>query len=282
MTQAELATRQERARTETFVIRETDEGFRIYTPSRPDLRYVVSGDPDTANCTCPDFEHHAHDPEWRCKHILAVFDAPDDRNGHDTNGEPLPRSGPASHSGGEHTAANRMVLKRSVSPDGRIDSLSVEFAVPVDPRAPAAGKAAAARIIGLQSEIVSGFLNGSRGSNATQPQRPPAHRRAVGQPSERIRRPVEAELVSIGGLDTRYGRRLYVNIRCDGKMLKLFGGKTRLAEAIEAAGFPEAAEYVEEGIQLNLPCRITTKQSEDGRYINVDAVYPYGNEEARQ
>jgi hypothetical protein len=43
---------------------------------------------------------------------------------------------------------------------------------------------------------------------------------------------------------------------------------------IIAAGFPQLAERVDEGKQLNAPCRVVTKPSEDGKYVNVKQVLP--------
>ena len=71
MTQAELQMRQERATRETFVIAHAKEGYRVYAPTNPKQVYLVSGE-DDLQCTCPDFEKHADDPEWQCKHVLAV------------------------------------------------------------------------------------------------------------------------------------------------------------------------------------------------------------------
>lgn len=272
MERAELAKRQERARTETFVIRQIEDGFQIYVPERPDRRYLVSGDRESPSCTCPDYETHTHDPEWRCKHILAVFNQAGNGSAAVTATSTRRNGSGAIRTGVSGSAqAGQMVLKRSVSPDGRIDSLSVEFACPVDPEVVPAVKALAARTLRLQSEIVGGFLNGGNRRNGNRPQ---AEHAGNG--------PLPAELVGIGGIDTRFGRRLFINVHVDGKVLKLFGTEKRLAEAISGAGFPEAAEYVEEGIQLNLPCRVTTKPSDDGRYLNVDAVFPTAeNERAR-
>jgi hypothetical protein len=62
-----------------------------------------------------------------------------------------------------------MLLKRSVSPDGRIDSLSVEFTAEVDGATPAEVSTRAERLLALQSAIVKGFLNGARNRNGSQP-----------------------------------------------------------------------------------------------------------------
>jgi hypothetical protein len=62
-----------------------------------------------------------------------------------------------------------MLLKRSVSPDGRIDSLSIEFTAEVGGATPTEVSARAARLLALQSAIVKGFLDGAKNGNGTQP-----------------------------------------------------------------------------------------------------------------
>src|SRR5438552_4148860 len=73
MDQTQLAKRQERAANETFVIQRVEEGLRVYAAGEPKNRYIVSGSPEAPQCTCPDFQFHQNDPNWRCKHILAVL-----------------------------------------------------------------------------------------------------------------------------------------------------------------------------------------------------------------
>src|SRR5947209_5221625 len=79
MTQDQLTRRKTRAQTETLVITEAEDGFRVYAPANPSRQYVVGGTPEAPTCTCPDFRFHARNGDWRCKHILAVLketDAP--------------------------------------------------------------------------------------------------------------------------------------------------------------------------------------------------------------
>jgi uncharacterized Zn finger protein len=72
MNDTELEKRKARAANETLIIAKTDGGFRVYNPANITL-YMVSGIPESPKCNCPDFETHQSDPEWRCKHILAVL-----------------------------------------------------------------------------------------------------------------------------------------------------------------------------------------------------------------
>jgi len=157
-----------------------------------------------------------------------------------------------------------MLLNRSVSPDGRIDSLSVEFSCPVDKISANEIITRAVRTLQLQSEIAKSFLaangkeNGQRTTSETN----------VGNG------PVSATMLSIGGINTKWGRRLYIGVQSNGQTLKFFGSRKQLAEAITGAGFPNLAERLDEGKQLNVPCRVVTKPSEDGRYLNIEQVLP--------
>ena len=138
MTQQQYENRKERAENEPLVIARTDEGFRVYSPSNRIRSYIVSGSVQAPSCTCPDFQYHDGDASWRCKHILAVLaqydgqfpkDACEDeeRRAIQEEGRLQEKEEQPSTNG---TA--QMLLKRSVSPDGRIDSLSVEFSCAVD------------------------------------------------------------------------------------------------------------------------------------------------------
>src|SRR5947208_15819825 len=58
--------------------------------------------------------------------------------------------------------STQMVIKRSISPDGRIDSLSVEFSMPVFDISNGEIKDKALNILQLQKEIVGSFLQLNR------------------------------------------------------------------------------------------------------------------------
>jgi predicted nucleic acid-binding Zn finger protein len=272
MTQAELEKRQERAVRETLIIKKTDDGYRVYSPGNPARNYLVSRELDDPRCSCPDFENHANDHDWRCKHILAVAHHLGGSRQTSEEEDPVEREerlaiqeesrrSEASRTNGNGTS--QMLLKRSVSPDGRIDSLSVEFSCPTSNTPVQEVKRHARRVLELQSEIVGEFL-GKRGNGNGEDK----HLRNGDNG------PVQARMLGIGGMDTKWGRRLYINVQVNGDVLKYFGSRKALAEAIEAAGYPNRAERLDEGTKLDLPCRVTTKQTDDGRYVNIDEVLP--------
>src|SRR6266568_1517971 len=172
MNETELEKRKARAATETLVIAPTEGGFRVYNPAAIANLYMVSGVPDSPKCNCPDFETHKSDPEWRCKHILAVLNRMEKQERHP---EPENLSAPAGKEGqpnGGQSAEKKktrqarngqsqMVIKRSVSPDGYINSLSVEFSNIIEHKSDDEIKQQAAKALALQADIVEGFLKGN-------------------------------------------------------------------------------------------------------------------------
>ncbi|MBI4032557.1 SWIM zinc finger family protein [Candidatus Berkelbacteria bacterium] len=276
MTHEEREKREGRAAQETLVIRKTEEGYRVYSPATPTKSYLVSIDADAPTCTCPDFEYHKSDPDWQCKHILAVWNRP--RPVEDGTAPAVPsaigreesippqavsssrRRTPRPKNGG-----SQMLLKRSVSPDGRIDSLSVEFNCPVDQLSPEDVRSSARRILSLQHEVIGDFL-GKNGEGK------PDETKDETEDEEKIDGAVQARLIDIAGMNGKWGRRLFINVQANGQTLKLFGNRKQLAEYMGMIGFPKLAERIEEGVSLDVPCRVTTKPSPDGRFVNIDRV----------
>jgi hypothetical protein len=159
-----------------------------------------------------------------------------------------------------------MLLKRSVSPDGRIDSLSVEFSMPVEKLSVADIKNLAQRSLSLQSQIVGSFLT-PKGNGKDQPR--PAEQAA---PEENGAIP--ARITGVRAGNTRWGRSLYVAFEVRGKTLRLFGSRKRLGEVFTAAGFPNQSRTFSEGLDLNLPCRVVVKPTPDGRFFNIVRIFP--------
>ncbi len=159
-----------------------------------------------------------------------------------------------------------MLLKRSVSPDGRIDSLSVEFSVSVEKLSVGDIKNLAHKSLALQSQIVDTFL--TRNGNGKDEPRPAEAK----PPQENGATP--ARIIGVRAGNTRWGRSLYVVFEVRGKNLRLFGSRKRLGEVFTAAGFPNQARTFTEGLDLNLPCRVIVKPTLDGRYFNIERIYP--------
>lgn len=262
MTEHQLAERQTRADRETFITAETEQGFRVHSPTEPGKAYEVVGVPEAPTCTCPDFQFHGEDATWKCKHILAVlkrFDFPPSEEP-GTNGSPVPKNGPKPKLGPAY-----MTLKRSISPDGRIDSLSVEFSYPITDGNVTIVAAQAGEAIRLQGAIVGQFLQSQR------PSSPKGNGHAT--PANGA---VAGRLLHVGGMNGRWGRRLFIDVQVNGRTARLFGKREELVAAVATAGYVDQAQSIEEGIRLDLPCRVVTQATADGKYLNVTKVMPGG------
>lgn len=283
MTQQQLAARQERAGNEAFVASKTEEGFRVYSIHSPSRIYIVKPDGDRWTCTCRDFELHKTDTIWRCKHILAVAPWPEKERAavpEPANGEPpeaaappvvseeAKPSKPRARKG--NNGAAQMVIKRSVSPDGRIDSVSVEFALPIAQATGDEIKDKALTTLHLQKEIVGAFLklNGAK-APITAPVKAPQP-----QPTNTDGKPIPAEMIDIGKVNGKWGERYCINLAVNGRRSRLFGSAEQLAQHLVAAGCEVDPESIQEGVKLDLACRVTVKPSADGKYLNVEQVFP--------
>jgi len=285
MTQEQLETRQERAENGTLIVSETEEGFRVYSIHSPSRIYLVKQEGDRWTCNCPDFEFHKADTTWRCKHILAVAPWQANKTGEAPASTDQPFvEPPGSNEGAKQPPRRRkaqpdqptppvpvqMMMKRSVSPDGRIDSISVEFSLPVSGYSNSEIKQRALSTLELQKEIVGAFLklNAQKPVVGTSPILQPS------KPEKSDGKPVFARMLDIGKVNGKWGERLCINMQVNGRRSRLFGSAEQLAEYIRAAGYEIDPENIEEGLRLNLACRAVIKPSEDGKYLNVERVLP--------
>jgi hypothetical protein len=262
---------------EALVISRTEEGFRVYAPADPTKSYLVTGSPERPACTCSDYQGHEGNPFWRCLHITAVLNQLDGPNGRQPDHYDAEERRAIQEEGQlpepvKNGAGTQMLLKRSVSPDGKIDSLSVEFSCPVNDLTGGDIKGRAGSMLSLQGQIIGAFLNGNGGNS-----RPVAAGNNGNGSNGNGSNPdgtLPAQMQNIGGINTKWGRRLFIGIQSNGQSLKFFGSRKQLAEALSVAGYARLAERIDEGMALNVPCRIITRPSEDGRYVNVESVLP--------
>jgi len=277
----------------TFIIAKGEAGYRVCSPLTPAKQYIVTGIPHDPQCTCEEFMHPDAPPGWVCEHIQAVLkEAPHLEAEVSGATSPAPAGNgssvePPSHNGkngnGKQPRNGKgitMLLKRSVSPDGRIDALSIEFSCPIGSAAPTAGiQGLASVILALQSDIAAHFLktNGNGG-----------HTTAAGSPhGKNGDKPhgsngngngdvpadaVPGTLLGVASMPTKRGVGQYLSIMVGDKVLKLFGTEKQLSATIAAAGYPPLRDRLADGLMLSLPCRVVTKQS--GRFTNIDRVYP--------
>jgi hypothetical protein len=122
----------ERAENERLIISLNEEGnFKVYSSAYPTKSYTVSGTEEGPRCTCPDFEGHKNDPDWKCNHMLAVINLLNKSN------EPAAAQNKEPETMSEETIAEairglEVNIKRSVSRDGKINSLSITLSYPVE------------------------------------------------------------------------------------------------------------------------------------------------------
>ena len=268
---------------ETLVAMRAEEGFRVYAPSDPGHTFTVSGTVSGPDCTCPEFQERIEEhPDFRCRHIRAVEsqlpEGNEDVPAGGGNGTPV-RSTPE---GGTHTGA-QMLLKRSVSPDGKIDSLSVEFSCPVDGLTSEGILQRAGKALGLQDAIAATFLQEKHGRA---PENGRGNGKRIGGGNGQGSRTdgngyTQARLLDIGGMQTRVGWRMFINVEANGQTLKLFGNRQELGKHLVSAGYPDLAQNVNSGVELNVPCRAVIQPTDDGRYQNITQILPAGNGTAR-
>lgn len=257
---------------EVLIATQTRDGFQVYSPSSPQAVFLVTGDSTRPHCSCPAFKALEHQPGFRCDHIKAVEamlpdPAPQASSGEDAyppswNGEGNPNPAPVT-----------MTLKRSVSPDRRIDSLSVEFTLPVDGTSPDAAVDQAMNLLQIQEDITGAFRQSQGGNNGQEGNDPPrGNGNGNGQNGQDG---APARIVAISGMNTRYGWRLFLNVQVDGQQVKLFGNRQQLAQHLEDAGAGDFAGNIRSNVQIGRDCRAITRQ--DGRYLNIEKLLPARN-----
>lgn len=264
-TQSNAASQVSNGNEAIMVVMPEQDKFRVYDARKPNITYEVGGTPDAPYCSCPEFRTNRENGGFRCGHVNAVF--PHSGNGH-------PADSPALI--GDHRPTDispmQMSLKRSVSPDGRIDSLSVEFTGEVYGASDDEVVEQALQTTRLQTAIVNGYLGQRQTASATRarPDDPDTENSAQGEP---------AMLMLVSGMQTRVGWRYFINVQMGENEYKLFGTRDKLAEQLRNAGLGHATGNIAKGNVLNLPCRAVTRPSDDGKYINVERLLPAGEED---
>ncbi len=164
-----------------------------------------------------------------------------------------------------------MLIKRCVTPDGRIDSVSVEFSMPVADISNGEIKDKALRTLQLQKEIVGALLkpNGEKAPAKAAPTPAPI---LLGNRGNGDSKPVFARMIDIGKVNGKWGERLCINVQVSDHRCRLFGSADQLALQIARAGYHMNPEDIEDGRRLNLACLAVTKPSDDGRYLNIARV----------
>jgi hypothetical protein len=222
-----------------YVVNEVEDGYLVYESKRPETTFFVTKQDGEPTCSCDEFRVLG----LQCAHIVATFPVLVD------DVENVPET---------------ITFKRSVSPDGRIDSFSVEVACQERLSDELVCVQHGERVIVLQETLAQLFLERNekreKGNGSS--------------PQENGSEPCLGELLAVDGMDTRNGWRLFLVVRVEGQDLKLFGNREQLAGHIRAAGYPNLAKDITKGVTLDVPCRVVTRWSSDGKYRNVERLFP--------
>ncbi|KAF0225018.1 MAG: hypothetical protein FD167_4915, partial [bacterium] len=234
---------------------------------------------------CSDFEQkRKEDSSYYCKHILAAladFEAEQScvsATKSDTTEQPNGKVGSPSKPNGiakvpiafpvkqvsTPSTQTHMLIKRSLSGDGRIDSISVEIDFGLADEDETVIKTQALKALKLQDTIIKEFI-GVDQTKEDLPEPPQVVAPAVNVPEETV----DAIMTKVG---ITQSKSFYITFELpEGKTAKLFGNQKYLSNQIAVAGFSFPAEKIVEGIVLNIPCRVTTILN--GKFINVDRVF---------
>lgn len=245
-----------------LVVISQPEGFDVYAADMPENIFTVSGDPEEPECTCSDYRWKSSTPGYQCRHIAAVFKKMDEARVGDSG-----QSEPPFNGFDDEPLQEVMVVKRSVSPDGRIDSLSIEFSMPVGESTSEEVEAFASSLIARQEAIIAAFMH-SRQQRQTKNAEPNHTSPRTGP------EPVAAILRDVGGMNTRYGWRYFINVEVNGQTRRLIGTKRQLSEHLEAADLGGLASNISKGVNLDARCRAILVPSADGRYQNIESLEP--------
>lgn len=266
-----------------LIITRVPDGFRVYSPFEPGTPHLVTGVPGEARCTCPEFLVSEAASQQPCRHIEAVWTRfgggqpsetqdpyeAEERQAIQAEGCPAPANGgPARPEARE----SQMLIKRSISPDGRIDSLSVEFSCPLNGETDSEVKERAMRFLELQSGIVAAFLqgNGKEAGNGNMNGSPRSQPQAV-----------PAQITGIGSSTGKWGKRLFITFDVNGRNLRFYGSKSQIEQRFTEAGYAQLTNLIEDGVRFALPCRVVTEPSKDGKFQNVVQVLPPIQKEGR-
>ena len=254
-----------------LVVNPSEDGLQVYEADNPSRAYHVTGGADNPHCTCPDFAWKGKRGGYQCAHIEAVLrhlgqsQAPPNAAAGVRGGRHVPA--PAAATGHNSNGPASLTLKRSVSPDGRINSVSLEFTLPADLYGAPDLEAQVLDLLERQDAIAAEYLD-RHGANASGQQ----------QDADGPNGAVPATLKDVGGMQTKYGWRYFINVEAGNRTYKLFGTRQQLVDQLKAIG--EHNARIAKGAALDIPCRAVLEESDDGRYINVVDILPRDGQRA--
>jgi hypothetical protein len=164
----------------------------------------------------------------------------------------------------------RMLLKRSLSPNGHIDSVTVEIELGIGGLSAQEIKVRGLKALQLEMEITRSHL-ASLSSSAPLPSRTKSRSKPQNRSAEGEEHAVPAELLDIGKLKNNCH---FINVKVGDKTARLFGSRKDLVVQLAKAGQDLTPEAISAGLRLNFACRAVTKPSNDGQHLHVVQLFP--------
>jgi hypothetical protein len=233
-------------------IETTIAGYQVSDPSARTSPQVVTIQGNQFVCDCVDF-----DEDSNCNHIRAVLshlctqtkkafnESADNRQ--------LTDASPAT-----------MTLRRSISPDGKIDSLAIEFSSPVDRSSCADITARALSMLKLQSVVANEFLMSKHAGRAIENNN--------GHSSQVLM--ANARMIRIGEVPTKRDRSLFLEFHLRDQGARLFGTSEELAQAVADAVYSSSPDDICDGLNLDVACQVLVKPSRNPLYTEILRVLP--------
>ena len=258
-----------------MVVVPSNGAFRVYPAANPAAVAFVGGTAENPTCTCAEFRSDAH--EWgRCAHVAAVFGQNMNGKAHyDPAAQNVPPNPAAVTNGNGHPENPvKLVLKRSVSPDGRIDSLSIEVHQTVEAGQSSETMQQAVNTLTLEDQIVGYFLQQRGRPQPTSNGHSGNGHAPAGNGYGSGDAPVPAELTHIGGMQTKRGYSLFLNVRVNGQEARVFGSAQKLAGYISDAGYPPQNFPIVANQRLGLPCQAILDRNTNSKYPVIERMLP--------
>jgi len=165
----------------------------------------------------------------------------------------------------------RMVIKRSLSPDGHIDSVSVQIDLAIEGLSAQEIKAKGIKALGLEMQIIQDHLASLLPPQPLSLVRPKTADTSGNGNAETEAFAAPARLLDIGKTKNNH---YFINVKVGSKTAKLFGSPVQLVKHLAGIGQSLTPAAISEGQQLDFSCRAITKLSDDGRYLNVVRLLP--------
>jgi hypothetical protein len=163
----------------------------------------------------------------------------------------------------------RMLVKRSLSADGQVDSVSVTIDLAIDGLTAQEIKLKGHKALRLETELAQEYLANSPPPAVPGQSKAEAKAKTKAADEEKFAAP--ARLLDIGKAknDT-----YFINVKVGGKQARLFGSARQLVTHLASIGQDLTPEAISEGLQLDYACRAVTELGGDGCYLNVVKLLP--------